>query len=42
MIAAAGHYRLARGERAGLELNAESSLPLPGPIHAFASGSAHA
>ncbi len=42
MIAAAGYFRLARGERAGLELNAESSLPLPGPIQAFASGSAHA
>jgi N6-L-threonylcarbamoyladenine synthase len=29
MIAAAGAFRLARGERAGLGLNAESSLPLP-------------
>ncbi len=31
MIAAAGHYRLARGERAAPELCATSSLPLPGP-----------
>jgi N6-L-threonylcarbamoyladenine synthase len=30
MIAAAGHYRLARGERAPLSLEASSSLPLPG------------
>lgn len=30
MIAAAGYYRLHRGERAGLELNASASLPLPG------------
>jgi N6-L-threonylcarbamoyladenine synthase len=29
MIAAAGHYRLARGERASPELCAASSLPLP-------------
>ena len=29
MIAAAGYHRLARGERAGLELNAEANLPLP-------------
>jgi N6-L-threonylcarbamoyladenine synthase len=29
MIAAAGYHRLARGERAGLDLNAEASLPLP-------------
>jgi N6-L-threonylcarbamoyladenine synthase len=31
MIAAAGYHRLARGERAGFELGADSSLPLPGP-----------
>ena len=31
MIAAAGHYRLARGERAAPELCATSSLALPGP-----------
>jgi N6-L-threonylcarbamoyladenine synthase len=31
MIAAAGCFRLARGERAGLELNADANLPLPGP-----------
>jgi N6-L-threonylcarbamoyladenine synthase len=30
MIAAAGAFRLARGERAGLELNADANLPLPG------------
>jgi len=30
MIAAAGYYRLARGERSPLELNATSHLPLPG------------
>jgi N6-L-threonylcarbamoyladenine synthase len=30
MIAAAGHYRLLRGERAAPELCATSSLPLPG------------
>jgi len=30
MIAAAGYHRLARGERATLDLNASSSLPLPG------------
>src|SRR5262249_40143972 len=29
MIAAAGYFRLARGERAGLALNAEANLPLP-------------
>ncbi len=29
MIAAAGSYRLSQGERAGLDLNATSSLPLP-------------
>lgn len=29
MIAAAGYHRLARGERAGIELNAHASLPLP-------------
>jgi N6-L-threonylcarbamoyladenine synthase len=29
MIAAAGWYRLARGERAGLDLNARASMPLP-------------
>jgi len=29
MIAAAGWYRLARGERAGLELNARATMPLP-------------
>jgi N6-L-threonylcarbamoyladenine synthase len=29
MIAAAGSYRLARGERAGLDLNADANLPLP-------------
>ena len=29
MIAAAGTFRLARGERAGLDLNAAASLPLP-------------
>ncbi|MCW5800805.1 MAG: tRNA (adenosine(37)-N6)-threonylcarbamoyltransferase complex transferase subunit TsaD [Deltaproteobacteria bacterium] len=29
MIAAAGHHRLARGERAGLELDAVPSAPLP-------------
>ena len=29
MIAAAGYHRLARGERAGLDLNAEANLPLP-------------
>lgn len=31
MIAAAGHHRLVRGERAGLEMNAVARLPLPGP-----------
>jgi N6-L-threonylcarbamoyladenine synthase len=31
MIAAAGTFRLARGERAGLDLNADASLPLPEP-----------
>lgn len=30
MIAAAGYQRLIRGERAGLELNADANLPLPG------------
>lgn len=30
MIAAAGYYRLSRGERDGYELNADSGLPLPG------------
>jgi len=29
MIAAAGYHRLARGERAGLDLNADANLPLP-------------
>jgi N6-L-threonylcarbamoyladenine synthase len=29
MIAAAGHYRLARGERSPLSLEADSNLPLP-------------
>jgi N6-L-threonylcarbamoyladenine synthase len=29
MIAAAGYHRLARGERAGLDLNADAGLPLP-------------
>ncbi|HKA86271.1 MAG TPA: tRNA (adenosine(37)-N6)-threonylcarbamoyltransferase complex transferase subunit TsaD [Haliangiales bacterium] len=29
MIAAAGYHRVRRGERDGLDLNAESSLPLP-------------
>ena len=33
MIAAAGYYRLARGERAGLDLDAVPSLPLP-RVHA--------
>ena len=32
MIAAAGYYRLARGERAEMSINADSSLPLPGPV----------
>jgi N6-L-threonylcarbamoyladenine synthase len=31
MIAAAGYHRLRRGERAGFDLNASASLPLPGP-----------
>jgi N6-L-threonylcarbamoyladenine synthase len=31
MIARAGLFRLARGERAGLGLSAHASLPLPGP-----------
>jgi len=31
MIAAAGYHRLARGERHDMTLNADSSLPLPGP-----------
>ncbi len=31
MIAAAGFHHLRRGERAGLDMNADSSLPLPGP-----------
>ncbi|MCG8422933.1 MAG: tRNA (adenosine(37)-N6)-threonylcarbamoyltransferase complex transferase subunit TsaD [Proteobacteria bacterium] len=31
MIAAAGYYRFERGERAGWDLNASASLPLPGP-----------
>ena len=31
MIASAGYFRLARGERAGLQLNADANLPLPGP-----------
>jgi N6-L-threonylcarbamoyladenine synthase len=30
MIAAAGYFRLARGERADLNLNADANLPLPG------------
>jgi N6-L-threonylcarbamoyladenine synthase len=30
MIAAAGYHRLRRGERAGYDLNASASLPLPG------------
>jgi N6-L-threonylcarbamoyladenine synthase len=30
MIAAAGHQRLARGERAGLDLGVDPGLPLPG------------
>ncbi len=30
MIAAAGYHHLRRGERAALDLNADSSLPLPG------------
>jgi hypothetical protein len=29
MIAAAGYHRLVRGERAGLDLDAVPSLPLP-------------
>ena len=29
MIAAAGYHRLVRGERAGLDLNAQATLPLP-------------
>jgi N6-L-threonylcarbamoyladenine synthase len=29
MIAGAGYWRLARGERAGLDLNARASWPLP-------------
>jgi hypothetical protein len=28
MIAAAGHHRLARGQRSSLEVGAESDLPL--------------
>ena len=31
MIAAAGYHRLVRGERSPMELNASSSLRLPGP-----------
>ena len=31
MIAAAGYYRLHRGERATFDLDASASLPLPGP-----------
>lgn len=31
MIACAGHYRLARGERAGFDIGPDSSMPLPGP-----------
>jgi N6-L-threonylcarbamoyladenine synthase len=31
MIAAAGYHRLARDERADLDINADASLPLPGP-----------
>jgi tRNA N6-adenosine threonylcarbamoyltransferase len=31
MIAAAGFFRLVRGERAGLDLNADANLPLPAP-----------
>jgi len=38
MIAAAGYHRLIRGERAGLDLNATATMPLPrrsaGPAHA--------
>jgi N6-L-threonylcarbamoyladenine synthase len=30
MIAAAGYHRLVRGERAGLDMDARASLPLPG------------
>lgn len=30
MIASAGYFRLARGERSGLDINAHSNLPLPG------------
>jgi N6-L-threonylcarbamoyladenine synthase len=33
MIAAAGYYRLARGERAPLELTAIANLPLPRREH---------
>ncbi len=32
MIAAAGAFRLARGERAGWDLSADSALPLPGAL----------
>jgi hypothetical protein len=32
MIAAAGAVRLARGERAGWDLSADSALPLPGSL----------
>jgi N6-L-threonylcarbamoyladenine synthase len=32
MIAAAGYHRLRRGERAGLDLNADAALPLPGAV----------
>jgi len=34
MIAAAGYHRLVRGERAGLDLNATATMPLPRATHA--------
>jgi len=39
MIAAAGAWRLARGERSGLDLEPRDDLPLPGLAHSHGSGS---
>ena len=34
MIAVAGYHRLMRGERAGLDLDAQPSVPLPRAVRA--------
>jgi N6-L-threonylcarbamoyladenine synthase len=38
MIARAGLFRLARGERAGLDLNAYAALPIPGLVDERSGG----